>query len=372
MYFLVAPDKFKGSIDSISLCTLICKEIFLLYPDATVKSFPLADGGDGFAQIIHHYFGTEPIIAETVDPLGRKINATYQYSSNNQTAFIEMASASGLALLKSEERDPMKASTFGTGLLLKDAIEKGAKKIILGIGGSATNDGGIGMAAALGYTFLNQHGQVLSPCGEAMDSISEIKNPELDLLKGIEFTVACDVKNPLYGPVGAAFVYSPQKGATPDQVMELDKGLRNLDKIFQQHFNQSIAQVSGAGAAGGLGAGCMVFLGARLIPGIDYVIESIGLEKEIAKANYIITGEGGFDSQSLQGKVVGHIADLARKHRKKIHIICGENFVDENDCTVLGIAKVSSLIDFSTTKEEAIAAPNLFIQAAVKSLLQLQ
>jgi glycerate kinase len=368
MYFLIAPDKFKGSIDSVSLCELLRKEIFLLYPQATVKTFPLADGGDGFAQIIHYYFGTEAVFAETVDPLGRPINAMYQYSTVNQTAFIEMASASGLALLKNEERDPMKASTYGTGLLVKDAIEKGAKKIILGIGGSATNDGGIGMAAALGYTFLNQHGQVLFPCGEAMNSISEIKNPELDLLKGIEFTVACDVKNPLYGPVGAAFVYSPQKGATPDQVMELDKGLRNLDKIFQQYFNRSIAQVAGAGAAGGLGAGCMVFLGARLIPGIDYVIESIGLEKEIAEADYIITGEGGFDVQSMQGKVVGHIADLARKHRKKIHVICGESLIDRGDYAALGIAKVSSLVDIAPSKEDAVSAPDKFIPAAIKSL----
>ena len=368
MYFLIAPDKFKGSIDSISLCELLRKEIFLLYPEANVKTFPLADGGDGFAQIIHHYFGTEPIVAETIDPLGRKINAAYQYSSNNHTAFIEMASASGLALLKSEERNPMKASTYGTGLLILDAIKKGAKKIILGIGGSATNDGGIGMAGALGYTFLNQQGQVLSTCGEAMNSISEIKNPAINILEGIEFTVACDVKNPLYGPVGAAFVYSPQKGARPDQVIELDNGLRNLDKIFQQHFNRSIAQVAGAGAAGGLGAGCLVFLGARLIPGIDYVIESIGLEKEIAAANYIITGEGGFDTQSLQGKVVGHIADLARKYRKKIHVICGESLIDDSDYTALGIAKVSSLVAFAPSKEEAISSPGRFIPAAVKAL----
>ena len=196
----------------------------------------------------------------------------------------------------------------------------------------------------------------------------EIKNPAFNIVEGVEFTVACDVKNPLYGPVGAAFVYSPQKGATPDQVVELDNGLRNLDKVFQQHFNRSIALVSGAGAAGGLGAGCLVFLGARLIPGIDYVIESIGLEKEITAANYIITGEGGFDTQSLQGKVVGHIADLARKYNKKIYVICGESLIDDSDYTALGIAKVSSLVAFAHSKEEAISAPERFIPAAVKAL----
>jgi glycerate kinase len=370
MYFLIAPDKFKGSIDSISLCTLLRKEIFLLDPSATINTFPLADGGDGFAQIIHHYFGTDPVFAATVDPFGRPIEAKYQYSPISQTAFIEMASASGLALLSHEERDVMKASSFGTGLLIKDAIEKGAKKIILGIGGSATNDGGTGMAAALGYMFLTEGGFIIHPSGEMLSTIHSILPPENKLLQEVEFTVACDVKNPLYGPTGAAFVYSPQKGASPEQVIVLDEGLKHLDSIFQQNFNQSVANMPGAGAAGGMGAGCMVFLNARLIPGIDYVIESIDLENEIAKADIIITGEGGFDMQSLHGKVVGHIADLARKHDKKIHVICGECLLEESHLSELGIAGVSSLVSFAATKEEAITSPENFIPTAVKSLLQ--
>jgi glycerate kinase len=370
MYFLIAPDKFKGSIDSISLCTLLRKEIFLLDPMATVNIFPLADGGDGFAQIIHHYFGTDPVFASTVDPFGRSIEAKYQYSQASQTAFIEMASASGLALLSHEERDVMKASSYGTGLLIKDAIEKGAKKIILGIGGSATNDGGTGMAAALGYKFLTEGGFIIHPSGEMLSTIHSILPPENKLLQEIEFTVACDVKNPLYGPTGAAFVYSPQKGASPEQVITLDKGLMHLDSIFQQNFNQSVASMPGAGAAGGMGAGCMVFLNARLIPGIDYVIESIGLEQEIAKADIIITGEGGFDMQSLQGKVVGHIADLARKHGKKIHVICGECLLEESQLAELDIASVSSLVSFAPTKNEAIISPEKYIPTAVKYLLQ--
>ena len=370
MYFLIAPDKFKGSIDSISLCTLLRKEIFLLDPAATVNTFPLADGGDGFAQIIHHYFGTDPVFAATVDPFGRPIEAKYQYSQVSQTAFIEMASASGLALLSHEERDVMKASSFGTGLLIKDAIEKGAKKIILGIGGSATNDGGTGMAAALGYMFLTEGGFIIHPSGEMLSTIHSILPPENKLLQEVEFTVACDVKNPLYGPTGAAFVYSPQKGASPDQVITLDDGLKHLDSIFQQNSNQTVASMPGAGAAGGMGAGCMVFLNARLIPGIDYVIESIGLEDEIAKADIIITGEGGFDMQSLHGKVVGHIADLARKQDKKIHVICGECLLDESQLSELDIASVSSLVSFASTKREAIISPEKYIPAAVKSLLQ--
>lgn len=370
MNFLIAPDKFKGSIDSISLCRLLSKEIFLLEPSATVNTFPLADGGDGFAQIIHHYFGTEPVFAATVDSFGRPIEAKYQYSPASQTAFIEMASASGLALLSHEERDVMKASSFGTGLLIKDAIEKGAKKIILGIGGSATNDGGTGMAAALGYMFLTEGGFIIHPSGEMLATIHTILSPENKLTKEVEFIVACDVKNPLYGPTGAAFVYSPQKGASPDQVIKLDEGLRHLDSIFQKIFNQSVANIPGAGAAGGMGAGCRVFLNARLIPGIDYLIESIGLEDEIEKADVIITGEGGFDMQSLQGKVVGHIAELAKKHGKKIHVICGECLLEESQLSDLGIASIYSLVSFASTKTEAITYPENFIPSVIKSLMQ--
>lgn len=370
MNFLIAPDKFKGSIDSISLCRLLSKEIFLLEPSATVNTFPLADGGDGFAQIIHHYFGTEPVFAATVDSFGRPIEAKYQYSPASQTAFIEMASASGLAMLSHEERDVMKASSFGTGLLIKDAIEKGAKKIILGIGGSATNDGGTGMAAALGYMFLTEGGFIIHPSGEMLATIHTILSPENKLTKEVEFIVACDVKNPLYGPTGAAFVYSPQKGASPDQVVKLDEGLRHLDSIFQKIFNQSVANIPGAGAAGGMGAGCRVFLNARLIPGIDYLIESIGLEDEIEKADVIITGEGGFDMQSLQGKVVGHIAELAKKHGKKIHVICGECLLEESQLSDLGIASIYSLVSFASTKTEAITYPENFIPSVIKSLMQ--
>lgn len=370
MNFLIAPDKFKGSIDSISLCRLLSNEIFLLEPSATVNTFPLADGGDGFAQIIHHYFGTEPVFAATVDSFGRPIEAKYQYSPASQTAFIEMASASGLAMLSHEERDVMKASSFGTGLLIKDAIEKGAKKIILGIGGSATNDGGTGMAAALGYMFLTEGGFIIHPSGEMLTTIHTILSPENKLTKEVEFIVACDVKNPLYGPTGAAFVYSPQKGASPDQVVKLDEGLRHLDSIFQKIFNQSVANIPGAGAAGGMGAGCRVFLNARLIPGIDYLIESIGLEDEIEKADVIITGEGGFDMQSLQGKVVGHIAELAKKHGKKIHVICGECLLEESQLSDLGIASIYSLVSFASTKTEAITYPENFIPSVIKSLMQ--
>jgi len=199
MKILLAPDKFKGSIDSISLCRLMQEEILASYPHAEVESFPMADGGDGYAAIVKHYFNTTDAQVLTVDALGRQIKATYQISKETSTAYIEMAAASGLALLAPNELDPMKASTYGTGLMILDAIKRGAKEIFLGIGGSATNDGGIGMADALGYMFLDRNGDPLEACGENLASINEIIMPETDLLEDIHFTVAYDVSNPFFG-----------------------------------------------------------------------------------------------------------------------------------------------------------------------------
>lgn len=369
MNIIVAPDKFKGSIDSIALCEYISKELKALLPDAHVESYPLADGGDGFATIIKHYFGTTEVKAKTVDPLGRPMLAIYQFAEETATAYIEMAAASGLALLKEHEYDPLKTSTYGTGLLIRDAIARGAQKIVLGIGGSATNDGGTGMADALGYMFLDKNEDPLIPCGEILSQINEIVMPETDYLEDIEFQVACDVKNPFYGPDGAAFVYAPQKGASKDDVIALDEGLKHLDDLFIKFFSRSVAALPGAGAAGGMGGGCDVFLGARLISGVDHIIEEVGLEKKIAKANIIITGEGCFDEQSLQGKVVGTLARLAQKYNKRVRVICGDSLLSDSDLGIMGIESLVTLLSLSGDKQLSISQPERFIAAAVKETL---
>jgi glycerate 2-kinase len=366
MKIIIAPDKFKGSIDSITLCAMIQKEVSALHPEATVMSFPLADGGDGFAAIIRHYFDTREVQAKTVDPLGRPMVAAYQFAEATATAYIEMAAASGLALLQPEEYDPMRTSTYGTGLLIRDAISRGAQKIILGIGGSATNDGGIGMADALGYMFLDRNEDPLDPCGESLSLINEVVMPETDYLEDIAFQVACDVTNPLYGKEGAAFVYGPQKGATPEQVTLLDEGLKHLDDLFIKFFSRSVATLPGAGAAGGLGGGCEVFLGARLMPGVMHIIEEVGLEKQIAQANVIITGEGCFDEQSLQGKVVGTLARLAQQYNKRVRVICGESKLPERDLGVLGIESLVSLSVIAGDKTLSVTAPEQYIPEAVQ------
>jgi glycerate kinase len=368
MKFLIAPDKFKGSIDSISLCSIIRKEILFLYPDAVVDSYPLADGGDGFADIIRYYFNTSEVNVETVDPIGRPIVAAYQMDKNNSMVFIEMASASGLVLLKEHEKDPMRSSSYGTGLMIKHAIQQGAKKILLGIGGSATNDAGMGMASALGYLFIDENQEPLDPCGENLLYIHEIINPEKNLLEGVEVQVACDVNNPLFGPNGAAYVYASQKGANAQQVELLDNGLRNINDVFKKHTGINIAELPGAGAAGGMGAGASIFLNATLIPGVEYIIESIGLEEKIIQAEHIITGEGGFDEQSLQGKVVGHIAELAKKHGKKISIICGISSITESRSSELGIDRIISIAELAPTNEDSINRPKDFLPEAVRLL----
>jgi len=366
MKILIAPDKFKGSIDAISLCDLLRKEIVALYPEATVEAYPLADGGDGYASIIQHYFGTVEVSAATVNALGSPITARYQYAEESQTAYIEMAAASGLALLKQEARNAMRASTYGTGLMIRDAIVRGAKKIILGIGGSATNDGGIGMADALGYMFLDKNGDPLDPCGESLLEIEEIVMPETDLLEDVEFQVACDVKNPLCGIEGASFVYGPQKGASPEEVQLLDDGLKHLDDLFMKFFGRSVAEEPGAGAAGGLGAGCDVFLGARLLPGVEQLIDAIELEPKIKEANIIFTGEGCLDEQSMQGKVVGTLARFAQQYNKRVRVICGDSLLSDRDLGVLGIESVVTLSSIAGDKKLSMAAPQRFIKEAVK------
>jgi len=369
MKFLLAPDKFKGSIDSVTLCQLIKHEILSVHPDAEVMSFPLSDGGDGFEKLIQHYFNTEPVLALTTDPLGRTITAKYQFSTSSNTAFIEMAAASGMELLKKSELNPMRTTTYGTGLLIRDAVMRGAQHILLGIGGSATNDGGIGMADALGYMFLDKNGDPVDPCGESLSLIEEIIMPETDILEDIQFTVACDVKNPFCGLEGAAHIYAAQKGASKEQIDALDDGLKNLDAMFMKYFDRSVIDLPGAGAAGGLGGGCDVFLGARLLPGVDYLSELIGLEQQVKEADVIITGEGSVDEQSIQGKVVGYVAGLAGRTGKRIRIICGESKIDRRDYAAMGIERLASLKDYAASKEEAISNPDQFIAAAMRTIL---
>jgi glycerate kinase len=332
--------------------------------------FPLSDGGDGFTQIVQHYFNTRTVPTQTVDALGRPIVAKYQYAEDTLTAYIEMASASGLALLSETEYDVMRSSTYGTGLMIRDAINKGAKHIVLGIGGSATHDGGIGMADALGYMFLDKNEDPIEPCGENLSLINELVLPESDLLEDIQFTVACDVKSTFVGAEGAAHVFAKQKGASDDEIDLLEEGLKHLDDVFIKFMGRSIAEEPFAGAGGGIGGGCDIFLGARLLSGIDYFIEAIELEKTLAEADILITGEGRLDESTFQGKVISRLIELARKHGVKVYAICGETNLLIKDLNAMGIDRMTTLVDFAPSKQAAITKPGDYLLSAVTQIVR--
>ncbi|MDG1872047.1 MAG: glycerate kinase [Flavobacterium sp.] len=323
MKVIIAPDKFKGSLSAMEVCKAINRGLKNWDPAIETILHPLADGGEGTLAILQNYFELAKIEVVVKNPLFKDITASYLVSKD--TAFIEMSHASGLQLLQIEERDCMHTTTIGTGQLIADAIKKGYKKIVLFIGGSATNDGGIGMAAALGYDFFDSKGAVLSPVGASLIAIDSIDSSNRKLeLNDIEFTVVCDVKNPLYGPNGAAYIYGAQKGASAESIALLDMGLQNFSKQVEIHLKIDVATILGGGAAGGLGAGAVCFLNAKIKSGIDFIMDQTNFDVAITgKDTLIITGEGSLDKQTVEGKVIKGISDRAHKNKIPFVIIAG-------------------------------------------------
>lgn len=364
MKIIIAPDKFKGSLTSDEVCSAITEGIRKKNKDAVILHFPMADGGDGFNSVLQHYFHTTPVVVNTVDPLQRPMQASYQWNAGEKIAIIEMAAASGLVLLKEKERNPLLTSTYGTGLLMRDALERGADRVILGLGGSATNDAGIGILFALGFHFVDKTGEELLPIGESLLKIDRIIPPVSLPLVRIE--IAADVENPLYGPDGAAYVYGPQKGADPVMVEQLDNGLRNIAAVIEAQFGKQVAGFSGAGAAGGIAAGLSAFFEVEMKKGVELVLQANGLEKELSDANLVITGEGKIDGQSGLGKVVGTMAALAHKYQIPCIAFCGM-LEAGNEIEEMGLASVYSLEEEGLSQEESMAKayPLLVAKAAV-------
>ena len=345
MKIIVAPDKFKGSLSSFEACNSIAAGIRLSCPDCTVESFPMADGGDGFAVVMKHYLQTETVYCSAVDPLGRTIPARYEWRAADKTAIIELAVASGLVLLSPSERNPLKTSTYGTGLLIKDALQKGATKIILGLGGSATNDAGAGILTALGFTLKDAGGVILEGRGEDLMLVHTIVPPPV--LPAIDFHIACDVDNPLYGPQGAAFIYAPQKGASRQQVEQLDKGLRHFAHIVEAQTGRQTAAIPGAGAAGGIAVALIAYFNATLAAGTGMVIEASGIKNSLPGAGLIITGEGKIDAQTKAGKLPAHIAELAAAYHIPVTGLCGMLDLDEKGVKELGLNYAAEIMDRS-------------------------
>lgn len=356
MKVVIAPDKFKGSLTGFEFCSAVEEGIRNVFPKADIIKKPLADGGDGTLEVIQHYLGGTVCKINVQDPLFRIIEASYILSESSDIAFIEMASASGLKLLKPQEQNCMLTSSIGTGQLIADALSKGAKEIILGIGGSATNDGGMGMAQALGFRFLDKKAQELEPIGKNLTEVQSIDSSKVNqTIKHATFRVACDVSNPLFGSTGAAQVYAAQKGASKEEIITLDKGLENFAKMLQEKYKIDPQNIRGAGAAGGLGAATAVFLDAQLISGIELIKEVAQFDEAIENADWIITGEGTLDGQTLSGKTIAGVLSSAKINTIKVAALCGKVNLSKEEASLLHLDYVAAVSENSNNIEDAMA-----------------
>jgi len=317
---LIAPDKFKGSLSARGVAENIAKGLRDVLPEATIDIVPMADGGEGTAEVVCDALGGKWVKCGAHDPLGREIEARYAWIDNRKLAVMEMSEAAGIRRLSESERDPLRANTFGVGEMILAAANRGAREIVIGLGGSATNDGGVGMARALGFRFFEQEQEYEQELSRivTLEWIEKPKNLALP-----KMVAAVDVRNPLLGENGATRVFGPQKGATESKIDILERALGRLAEIVAKDFGVDCRDEPGAGAAGGLGFGLMSFCGAVIRPGFDVVAESVGLESKMEDVDVVITGEGGLDRQTLEGKTPAGVAGLARKFGKRIFAIVG-------------------------------------------------
>lgn len=321
MRILIAPDKFKGSLTAVEAAEAIYEGFFRVFPDAHFDRTPIADGGEGTASLFRENMQDEEVRVPAHDALGREISATYSWLPNQQTAVIEMSEASGLWRLQPSERNPLHASTFGTGELVAHALERGAKKILVALGGSATNDAGVGMAKALGWKFFDATENEMEPQAGNFSMIQRILPPPSAAT--CEITALCDVTNPLLGPHGATRIFGPQKGATPAMIETLEMGLEHLANLCHIQLESDYRNIPGAGAAGGMGFGLLTFCGASLEPGFQAVARLLGLSERILSSDLVLTGEGRLDRQSEHGKGPVALARIAREHGKPVIAFAG-------------------------------------------------
>ena len=373
MKILIAPDSFKGSLSALEVAKAIEKGIKKVDEHIETVIVPMADGGEGTVQSLIDVSDGQLIETLAQDPLHRNIQSFYGIMGDGKTAVIEMAAASGLPLLKNEERNPLKTSTFGTGELIKDALEKGCTSIILGLGGSATNDGGTGMAQALGVRFLDENGLELAMCGAELINIHSVDMSGIDdRLKGVNFIAACDVDNPLCGEKGASNVYGRQKGATETDVQALDKGLAHFSEIMKKGYGFDYKNFPGAGAAGGLGYGVMCFLGAKLESGIEIVTRVTQLADKMYGAELVFTGEGRIDSQTAYGKTPFGVAQVAKQYNIPVIALAGGLGDGYQELYSKGFDAIFSIIDKPMTLEEAIENSKTLIENITESIIRLR
>jgi glycerate 2-kinase len=367
---LIAPDSFKGSISAADISQILSQGLLKSNFPLGIESIPLADGGEGSMDAIRHCTNLIRVEQSVSDPLSRKTDACYLMDHQNRKAYIELAQASGLGLMSSGN-DIIRASTYGTGQLIKHAIESGSAEIVLFLGGSASCDAGLGIARALGIRFFNSKGDLLVPFAGNMVEISDFDvSGSLLNANRFELLLAVDVNNPFYGPKGASYVYSPQKGATPEQVEQLDTGLQNLALVIKRKTGIDLQSVPGSGAAGGAAGGLHAFFGAMIISGTDFIFEILHLEEKIRKADLIITGEGKIDSQTLNQKLIHGISKLCRNNKKKLWVVCGFFDGDEELIRTLGIEKIFSMAGYKEEIEDSILNPEKHLNCMIDDIVQ--
>lgn len=374
MNFVIAMDSFKDCASSLEIGTAIKEGILEVFPQSDINIIPIADGGEGTVDTLISGLCGEIKNIDVRDPLGNKINAQYGLLPDG-TAVIEMAKASGLELVPYNKRNPMNTSSFGTGQLIAHALQEGSRKFIIGIGGSATNDAGMGMLIALGVEFLDASGQVLQGIGSDLLKIDKINTTNIDpLIQESEFQIACDVNNPLFGKNGAAYIYGPQKGATPEIVFQLDLGLQNFAEKTKQYLLKDIDKLSGAGAAGGLGAALVAFLDAELHPGIDIILDYLNIEQYIHNTDIVFVGEGRLDKQTGMGKAPAGVASRVKKIKDIPVIALGGGI--QGDPSILhsiGISAYFSIVPGPISLEEALKKENtlMFVKRQSREICYL-
>jgi len=370
MKIVIAIDSFKGSLTAVQACDIVAAALRAERPGAELVAVPMADGGEGTAAALMATAGGEWIARPVTGPLPEmRVEAGFVWLPQTRTAVVEMATASGLQLLSQRQQDPLRTTTYGTGELIAGAIEHGAERVLLGVGGSATVDGGVGAATALGWRFLTADGQDIALGGAGLAEIHRIVPPETWMRAEVE--VLCDVDNPLCGPHGAARVYGPQKGATPEMVEALEAGLSHLATLVKEHLGRDVRDLPGAGAAGGLAAGAVAFMNARLVSGIGTVMSHSGLAEALADADWVITGEGCLDGQSLRGKVVSGVTRAAQTTGAKVAVLAGQVRLSPAQYRAAGIEAAVPCVDAGADVRDAIANAAALLDRAARRLARV-
>lgn len=371
MRFVIAPDSFKESMTAEQAANAMEKGIRNVCETCEVVKVPLADGGEGTADILINHLGAKVIETEVTGPLGDKVIATYGISSG-VTAIMDVASVIGLHHVSKEKRNPLQTSTYGVGELILHALDCGVNNFIIGLGGSSTNDGGIGMLQALGVEILNDRGNPVARGGTGLSEVAKINTHTLDKrLKNCTFTIVSDVDNVLLGPKGATYTYGRQKGADDPMLRQLEHAMEQYVKVIERDTGQDVANEAGAGAAGGLGAAFMAFLQTEMKRGIDFVIELTELEKEIKRADVVFTGEGKIDDQTLNGKTLLGVASLAKKHQVPVIAIVGANHITRKKVYSSGITAIFPIVQHPLTLQESIANAAKLTEQTVENIVRL-